>query len=80
MVHPFVGYEQYYIDTNNWEWLKLDITHEVWAIISIDNGIAVFGFLMAIYRGGLYFLDKLPWDEFNTVFGANVKKPALGEY
>jgi hypothetical protein len=35
---------------------------------------------MAIFRGCLYFLDKLPWDEFNTLFGADVKKPAAGEY
>ena len=77
MVHPLVGYDQYYIDTNQWEWLKLDITHEVWAIISIDSGIAVFGFCMAIYRGSKYFLDKLPWNEFNIVFGAKVEKPTV---
>ena len=80
MVHPLVGYDQFLIDTNEWEWLKLDITHEVLAIISIDSGFAVFGFIMAMYRGTKYFLDILPWDEFNTVFGASVVKPKVGEY
>ena len=77
MVHPIVGYDQYVIDTNDWEWLKLDITHEVWAIVSIDSGIAAFGFCMAVFRGLKYFLDKLPWDEFNTLFGASVLKPPV---
>ena len=77
MVHPIVGYDQYVIDTNDWEWLKLDITHEVWAIVSIDSGIAAFGFCMAVFIGLKYFLDKLPWDEFNTLFGASVLKPTV---
>jgi hypothetical protein len=80
MVHPLVGYDQFYIDTNEWEWLKLDITKETWAIISIDSGISAFGFCMALFRGAKYFLDKLPWDEFNTLFGASVEKPKTGEY